>query len=104
MQKAISNNFKILLKPIQFSLLLLLAKITNELFKCHKYLKTQFLACLLVLLVRQPQCHLVISLVCLIIGLAIDRVKSIGRKVAVWGRNKFLLEIFSYTFLLDLED
>ena len=83
MQEAISNNFKISIKLILFSLLLLLARITSELLRYYKHLKTQLSACLLALLAGQPCFYRVRSLVVLMIGLAIDKTELIGRKVAV---------------------
>ena len=53
----------------------------NKLFKYYKDLKTQFLACLLVLLAGWPRFCLVVGLD-LIVGLAISGVELIDEKVA----------------------
>ena len=76
MQEAISNNFKISLKSISFNLLLLLVKITRELLNYYKYLKTQFLVYLLVLLAGRPCLYLMVDL-------AIGRAELIGGKITV---------------------
>ena len=52
--------------------------------------KTQFLAFLLALLVNQPRFRLVVGLVGLTIGLAIDGAELIGKEVAVGFSGCFL--------------
>ena len=71
-------RFKILLKPILFSLLLLLARIT-----ICEHLKTQFFACLLALLAGQPRFRLLIGLISLTVGLLIGKAEFIGEKVSI---------------------
>ena len=90
MQKVILNSFKILLKSISFNLVLLLARIINELLRYHKHLKTKFLACLLILLAGWPRFYLFIDLVSLTLGLPIDGVELMGRKVAIGFLGYFL--------------
>ena len=73
-------------------LLVLLVRITSKLFRCQKYLKTQFLAHLLACLIGRLCFYLVISLIGLIIGLAIAGAESIGKEVAVGFSKYFLLK------------
>ena len=62
----------------QANFFLLLARITKELFRCYKHLKTQFVAYLLALLAGWPYFHLVVGL-SLIVGI----VESMDKKVAI---------------------
>ena len=92
-------------------LLARIAIIISELFKCHKYLKTQFFAYLLILLAGGPCLCLMLGLD-LTVSLAISRAELMGKKVAIifsdifCGRNwtafwdgKLQIMVFKY-FLL----
>ena len=69
-------------------LLVLLTKITSELFRCYKHLKTQFFfAYLLTLLAGFPCFCLLISIT---IGLVIGKAELIGKKVAICFFKYFL--------------
>ena len=92
-REVILNNFKISLKPLLFNLLVWVTKIISQLIKFHKYTNSIFcsfasivdqltFACLLALLSGCPCFYLVIDLVCLTVGLAIGRAKSMGKKIA----------------------
>ena len=75
---------------------MLLAMITNELFKCYKDLKTLFFAHLLALLVRWLCFYLVISLVdltinliCLTVALTIGRVELMAKRLLLAFQSIF---------------